>query len=740
MPAASPHRGRAGSPRFTRAGGRSSPAESLMMVSPLTALTGRRTPGQLDATVGSMTLAQFQSTGLELSCSGATLHDWPPRQEAGGSLRQQLHCSRRSSGTAHMLTSAEQMQIAAARLLRSPLNVLPQTAGAFTAHSGGRMSLPSPSHSQAASPRALGASMTLMSPPAARRRSIASGQPVSRATSGFTAADPFGRSHNGSRAFSHGQTPLSRASGARASYFGSPGFSAAPPPVLSPVVPTARRPLQQFVASVFFVAEVSDPSDPQLTPTIPLSHPPPPAVLSAQYPGVGSFCFADLGHGGPCRFTFCITDSERNLLHGHALRVDANRCLCYLSEHTWHGLFDGALHAAAEALHASPAAVPTVVRELLKHRCPPPRECVCFGDVSWRVPKATARFPWADCDVLPLFSAVGVPKALLIVSALIREQRVLFVDDSLPRLCSASYAACALLCPLEWPHTFVPVVPPALLDAVCAPTPWIFGVHASCLDELQRLPVDTCLCVDLRSGELNGYEPIPLPGAKELAARLQKHSRTAACLDIMLGWFAETFGEVRRFVRSAGEENGVERLYLDSDALAQATVPAPSAQAANLLRDVAETTTFHLWIQRGMRGPGAIDAYGEKANSLRPDLYAARRPSTPTTGRRRFSLSVSLSGKWPGRAEKAKPPAPAAGQDSGPVPPPPEVGKELLLWTNAGGDQLRAGTVMGSSGDQLFVIFSGTGKVERVSWKEQWTQGRVAFSAEDASCVAAGIV
>lgn len=48
----------------------------------------------------------------------------------------------------------------------------------------------------------------------------------------------------------------------------------------------------------------------------------------------------------------------------------------------------------------------------------------------------------------------------------------------------------ALLYPFVWQHTYIPVLPPAMLDIVCTPTPFIVGLLSSSLPQLTELPLE----------------------------------------------------------------------------------------------------------------------------------------------------------------------------------------------------------------------------------------------------------
>lgn len=48
----------------------------------------------------------------------------------------------------------------------------------------------------------------------------------------------------------------------------------------------------------------------------------------------------------------------------------------------------------------------------------------------------------------------------------------------------------ALLYPFVWQHTYIPVLPSAMLDIVCTPTPFLVGLLSSSLPQLTELPLE----------------------------------------------------------------------------------------------------------------------------------------------------------------------------------------------------------------------------------------------------------
>jgi hypothetical protein len=94
------------------------------------------------------------------------------------------------------------------------------------------------------------------------------------------------------------------------------------------------------------------------------------------------------------------------------------------------------------------------------------------------------------------------------VAALLAERKLLLVSVH----CRALHAAAAmlrqLLYPLEWVHTFVPVLPRALLSALQSPAPFIMGVPAAYADceEVAAFAAgsEEAVVVDLDSGFVGG--------------------------------------------------------------------------------------------------------------------------------------------------------------------------------------------------------------------------------------------
>ncbi|KAM9313089.1 DENN domain-containing protein 2A [Gastrophryne carolinensis] len=100
-------------------------------------------------------------------------------------------------------------------------------------------------------------------------------------------------------------------------------------------------------------------------------------------------------------------------------------------------------------------------------------------------------------DFAALFSTLSVRHLIQVFASLLLERRVIFMADTLSTLSKCCHAMVALLYPFAWQHTYIPVLPPSMIDIVCSPTPFLIGLLSSSLPRLDGLPVEEVLLVDL---------------------------------------------------------------------------------------------------------------------------------------------------------------------------------------------------------------------------------------------------
>ncbi|MGH0115617.1 UNVERIFIED_CONTAM: hypothetical protein FKN15_037940 [Acipenser sinensis] len=96
-----------------------------------------------------------------------------------------------------------------------------------------------------------------------------------------------------------------------------------------------------------------------------------------------------------------------------------------------------------------------------------------------------------------LFSSLNVRLLVRVFASLLLERRVIFTADKLSTLSQCCHAVVAMLYPFAWQHTYIPVLPPSMIDIVCTPTPFIVGLLSSSLPQLKELPIEEVLVVDL---------------------------------------------------------------------------------------------------------------------------------------------------------------------------------------------------------------------------------------------------
>ena len=78
-----------------------------------------------------------------------------------------------------------------------------------------------------------------------------------------------------------------------------------------------------------------------------------------------------------------------------------------------------------------------------------------------------------------LFECLDCENALLVVEAVLMEQRLLLLSSKLSALTVVAETLLHLIFPLRWPHVYIPLLPRSLIDFLFAPMPFIIGMHHS---------------------------------------------------------------------------------------------------------------------------------------------------------------------------------------------------------------------------------------------------------------------
>lgn len=113
-------------------------------------------------------------------------------------------------------------------------------------------------------------------------------------------------------------------------------------------------------------------------------------------------------------------------------------------------------------------------------------------------------------ETLDPFSIASIMVSLLL------ERRVIFISSKLSILSNCVQAAAALLYPFVWQHVFIPVLPLAMIQFVCAPVPFLVGILASHVPELQAQSdaMEEVILVDLDASVIvppsQDYKCVPM--------------------------------------------------------------------------------------------------------------------------------------------------------------------------------------------------------------------------------------
>uniref|UniRef100_A0A8C1X8S6 SET binding factor 1 n=1 Tax=Cyprinus carpio TaxID=7962 RepID=A0A8C1X8S6_CYPCA len=95
--------------------------------------------------------------------------------------------------------------------------------------------------------------------------------------------------------------------------------------------------------------------------------------------------------------------------------------------------------------------------------------------------------PVSGCTVAQLFRQLGIVNVLCLFCAALTEHKILFLSSSYQRLTDACRALLAIMFPLKYSFTYVPILPGKLLEVLSTPTPFIIGVNSHFRSETQEL-------------------------------------------------------------------------------------------------------------------------------------------------------------------------------------------------------------------------------------------------------------
>lgn len=75
------------------------------------------------------------------------------------------------------------------------------------------------------------------------------------------------------------------------------------------------------------------------------------------------------------------------------------------------------------------------------------------------------------------------------------EHKILFHSTSYSRLTESCRALTALMYPLRYTHTYVPILPASILEILSTPTPFIMGIHSNMQNEVNDVVSAYNMCL-----------------------------------------------------------------------------------------------------------------------------------------------------------------------------------------------------------------------------------------------------
>ncbi|XP_049749384.1 DENN domain-containing protein 2A isoform X2 [Elephas maximus indicus] len=235
-----------------------------------------------------------------------------------------------------------------------------------------------------------------------------------------------------------------------------------------------------------------------------------------QLKAIPQFCFPDAKDWAPVQqftsetFSFVLTGEDGSRRFGYCRRLLPGgkgkrlpEVYCIVSRLGCFSLFSKILDEVEKRRGISPALVQPFMRSVMEAPFPALGKTIVVKnflpgsgtEVIKLCRPLDSRLEHVDFE--SLFSSLSVRHLVRVFASLLLERRVIFIADKLSTLSTCCHSVVALTYPFTWQHTYVPVLPPSMIDIVCSPTPFLIGLLTSTLPLLQELPLEEVLVVDL---------------------------------------------------------------------------------------------------------------------------------------------------------------------------------------------------------------------------------------------------
>ncbi|KAM4663320.1 DENN domain-containing protein 4B isoform 2-T3 [Discoglossus pictus] len=162
--------------------------------------------------------------------------------------------------------------------------------------------------------------------------------------------------------------------------------------------------------------------------------------------------------------------------------------------------------------------------------------------------------PLSGASYVTVLQNLGPENAVALLLAVLTEHKLLIHSQRPDVLTSVAEALVSVIFPLRWQCPYIPLCPLTLSDVLCAPVPFIVGIHSSYFD-LHDPPQDV-LCVDLDTNTLFQSEEKKIPSCRMLPRKPCK---------VLLNSLTDLHKQLDEMYNKPMEEASLEFLLKDYD-------------------------------------------------------------------------------------------------------------------------------------------------------------------------------
>ncbi|KAM8972520.1 DENN domain-containing protein 1C [Pelodytes ibericus] len=254
-------------------------------------------------------------------------------------------------------------------------------------------------------------------------------------------------------------------------------------------------------------------------------------------------------------FSFTLTDLQGYQRFGFCrLSILSRSCICILSCLPWFEFFYKLLNNIAEHLAKEQSdEVDDLLQSLYQHPVPQTNTALSLDMLSYFITPDPSRLPSVpeNRNLTEFMVAVQVETMLQLYSSLLFERRILITCSKLSTLTACVHASAGLLYPMYWQHIYIPTLPPHLLDYICAPMPYLIGIHSSLMQKVSAKTLEDVVVFNVDTNNLEtpfqDLQNLPPHVVTPMKVRLRK--QTALMGDgvsrVFLGAQAMLFGGYR---------------------------------------------------------------------------------------------------------------------------------------------------------------------------------------------------